>query len=196
MKSLLQILKPLGIDKSQIPKVSIGALSVNSKSVNRGDLFIAIRGKNENGQSYIADAINSGAAAVITSKSYNGNAGVPIFKVENVRKALSTIASEFYGHPSRSMTVVGITGTNGKTTTAFLVKSILENANLKVALIGTLGLVAKGIKYQKTLTTPDPISLNKILHDLNEVGFTHVVMEVSSHALDQHRLFLYSWSIE
>ena len=188
MKSLLRILKPLGMDKSQIPKVSISGLSVNSKSVNRGDLFIAIRGTNENGQSYIADAINSGAAAVITGKSYNGNAEVPIFKVENVRKALSTIASEFYDHPSRSMTVIGITGTNGKTTTAFLVKSILENANLKVALIGTLGLIAKDFKYQKTLTTPDPISLNKILHDLNAIGFSHVVMEVSSHALDQYRV--------
>ena len=86
------------------------------------------------------------------------------------------------------MTIVGITGTNGKTTTAFLVKSILENANLKVALIGTLGLIAKNFKYQKTLTTPDPIALHKILHDLNAVGFTHIVMEVSSHALDQYRV--------
>ena len=85
------------------------------------------------------------------------------------------------------MTVIGITGTNGKTTTAFLVKSILEKANL-VALIGTLGLIAKDYKYQKTLTTPDPISLHKILHDLNAVGISHIVMEVSSHALDQYRV--------
>ena len=188
MKSLLQILKPLGIDESQIPQVSISGLSTNSKSIVQGDLFIAIQGTNENGQIYITDAIKSGAAAVITNMSYNGNAEVPIFKVNNSRKALSTIASEFYDHPSRSMTVIGITGTNGKTSTAFLVKSILENADLKVAVIGTLGLVAKDFNYQKTLTTPDPISLNKILHDLNELGFSHVVMEVSSHALDQDRV--------
>ena len=188
MKSLLEILKPLDIDESQIPQVFISGLSTNSKSINQGDLFIAIQGINENGHSYIADAINSGAAAVITSKSYTENAEVPIFKVENSRKALSIIASEFYDNPSRSMTVIGITGTNGKTTTAFLVKSILENANLKVALIGTLGLIAKDFKYQKTLTTPDPISLHKILHDLNAVGFSHIVMEVSSHALDQYRV--------
>ncbi len=188
MKSLLQILKPLGIDESQIPHVFISGLSVNSKSIAKGNLFIAIEGTNENGHSYIADAINSGAAAIITSKSYTRNAKVPIFKVENSRKALSIIASEFYDHPSKSMTVIGITGTNGKTTTASLVKSILENANLKVALIGTLGLIAKDINYQKTLTTPDPISLNKILYDLNEAGFSHVVMEVSSHALDQYRV--------
>ena len=188
MKSLLQILKPLGINESQIPEISISGLSTNSKSIDRGDLFIAIKGTHEDGQSYITEAINSGAAAILTDNSYSGNSEVPIIKVENSRKALSTIASEFYDHPSRSMTIVGITGTNGKTTTAFLVKSILENANLKVALIGTLGLIAKNFKYQKTLTTPDPITLNKILHDLNAVGFSHVIMEISSHALDQCRV--------
>ena len=125
MKLLLEILRPLGIDESQIPKVFISGLSVNSKSTSQGDLFIAIQGENENGHSYIAHAINSGAAAVITNKSYTENAKVPIFKVENSRRALSIISSEFYDNPSRSMTVIGITGTNGKTTTAFLVKSIL-----------------------------------------------------------------------
>ena len=188
MKPLMQILMPLGIDKSDVPQVLISGLSVNSKNTKKGDLFFAIQGANENGQSYITDAINSGAAAIITNQAYTKNAEVPIFKVENCRKALSIIASEFYNHPSSSMTVIGITGTNGKTTTAFLVKSILENANLKVALIGTLGLIAKNYKYQKTLTTPDPISLHKILHDLKSAGFSHVVMEVSSHALDQYRV--------
>ena len=188
MKPLMQILKPLGIDKSKVPDVLISGLSVNSKTIKKGELFIAIKGTKQNGQSYINDAINLGAAAVITNDSYTKNVEVPIFKVENSRKALSTIASEFYDHPSRSMILIGITGTNGKTTTAFLVKSILENANLKVALIGTLGLVAKNFKYQETLTTPDPILLNKILHDLKAVGFSHVVMEISSHALDQYRV--------
>ena len=188
MKSLLQLLKPLGINESQIPQILISGLSVNSKTINKGDLFIAIKGTNKNGQHYITDAINSGASAVITSNTYTENTEVPVFKVKNCRKALSIIASEFYDHPSRSMTIIGITGTNGKTTTAFLVKSILENANLKVALIGTLGLIAKNFKYQKTLTTPDPIALHKILHDLNAVGFSHIVMEVSSHALDQYRV--------
>ena len=108
MKSLLQLLKTLGIDKSLIPEVSISGLSTNSKSINQGDLFIAIQGTNENGQSYITEAINSGAAAVITNKSYSGNSEVPILKVENSRQALSTIASEFYDHPSKSMTVIGI----------------------------------------------------------------------------------------
>ena len=84
--------------------------------------------------------------------------------------------------------LIGITGTNGKTTTGFLVKSILKNANLKVGLIGTLGLIAEGFANEGTLTTPDPIKLNKILHNLYLDGFTHVVMEVSSHSIDQHRI--------
>ena len=188
MKPLIQILKPLGMDKLKIPEVLISGLSINSKTIKKGDLFIALKGTNKNGHSYITDAINSGAAAVMVNKSYTENVEVPIVKVENSRKALSIIASEYYDHPSKAMTIIGITGTNGKTTTAFLVKSILENANCKVALIGTLGLIAQGFKYQKTLTTPDPISLHKILHDLNVVGFSHVVMEVSSHALDQYRV--------
>ena len=188
MKTLKQLLKPLGIDESKISEVLITGLSINSKAIKKGYLFIAIEGKSENGQKYIADAINSGATAIITSKSYSKITEVPIFKVKNSREALSIIASEFYNHPSRSMTIIGITGTNGKTTTAFLIKSILENANLKVALIGTLGLIAKDFEYQKTLTTPDPIFLHKTLHDLNIAGFSHVVMEVSSHALDQYRV--------
>ena len=87
MKLLLEILRPLGIDESQIPKVFISGLSVNSKSTNQGDLFIAIKGTNENGHSYITDAISSGAAAVITNNSYTENAKVPIIKVKNTRKA-------------------------------------------------------------------------------------------------------------
>ena len=188
MKPLMQILKPLGMNELKIPEVLISGLSINSKTIKKGDLFIALQGTNKNGHSYITDAINSGAAAIMVNKSYTEDVEVPIVKVENSRKALSIIASEYYDHPSRAMTIIGITGTNGKTTTAFLVKSILENANCKVALIGTLGLIAKGFKYQKTLTTPDPISLHKILHDLNIVGFSHVIMEVSSHALDQYRV--------
>ena len=188
MKPLIQILKPLVIDDAKIPDILISGLSIDSKTVKKGDLFFAIQGINEDGHSYIANAINSGAAAIITDKSYAENVEIPIIRVENSRKALSIVASKYYDHPSKSMTLIGITGTNGKTTTAFLIKSILENANCKVALIGTLGLIAQGFKYQKTLTTPDPISLHKILHDLNAVGFSHVVMEVSSHALDQYRV--------
>ena len=108
--------------------------------------------------------------------------------MDDTRKALSAIAAEYYGRPSNDLVVIGITGTNGKTTTAALTKAILDNAGHKTAQIGTLGLIADGIDHEKTMTTPDAISIQKILHHLREKNFTHVVMEVSSHALDQNRV--------
>ena len=188
MKYLSQILKSLNLDESEIPRIKIHGLSIHSKNVKKGDLFIAIKGNKRNGNNFIIEAINRGAVAVITDSSKIKLDKFPFFKVKNCRKALSNIASEYYDNPSSKMSLIGITGTNGKTTTALLVKSILESANLKVGLIGTLGVIAEGIEHEQTLTTPDPISLNKILNNLYLNGFTHIVMEVSSHAIDQARV--------
>ena len=118
MKSLVEILKPVGIDESRLSPIDINGLSINSKTIKKGDLFIAIVGTNENGNDYIEEAIQSGAAAIVTDKKYFGRTKVPIIEVDNSRKVLSVIASEYYGKPSTKMTIVGITGTNGKTTTA------------------------------------------------------------------------------
>ena len=113
---------------------------------------------------------------------------VPQIKVSNPRRVASLIAAEFYEHPSQDLQITGITGTNGKTTTAFLLASILSHAGKKTAKIGTLGLIADGFEQIKSLTTPDAISIQRIFSDLNYMGFSHVVMEVSSHALDQYRV--------
>ena len=188
MQSLRKILKPIGLDESLLPSITISGLSINSKTIKKGNLFIAIAGSKENGHNYIKDAIHLGAAAIVTNEEYLEEVKVPVIKVNNTRKVLSLIASEYFGKPSMKMTIIGITGTNGKTTTACLIKSILENANLKVAQIGTLGLLARDFKYRRTLTTPDAITLQKLLSELNDAGFSHVVMEVSSHALDQYRV--------
>ena len=188
MKYLSHILKNVKVNGSEVPKILVSGLSINSKNVKKGDLFIAIKGNKRNGNDFVSEAINRGAVAVITDSPKISLLGVPFFRVENCRKALSRIAAEYYDNPSKKMTLIGITGTNGKTTTCFLVQSILKNANLKVGFIGTLGLIAEGVEHEKTLTTPDPISLNRILHNLYSDGFTHVVMEVSSHSIDQHRV--------
>ena len=188
MKYLNQVLKRLNIDDLKIPKIIVSGLSTHSKNVKKGDLFIAIKGNASNGNDFVIEAINRGAVAVVTDSPRISVDEVPIFNVKNSRKALSRIASEYYDNPSRKMTLIGITGTNGKTTTSFLVKSILENANIKVGLIGTLGFIAKGLDHKKTLTTPDPIKLNEMLNNLYLNGFSHVIMEVSSHAIDQYRV--------
>ena len=161
----------------------------NSKDITPGDLFIAIKGLTVDGHDYISKSIELGAKSIVVEEFPKEIIeGICYVKVESSSYSMSVIASNYFDNPSSKIKLVGVTGTNGKTTTAFLVKSILENANLKVALIGTLGLIAKDFKYQKTLTTPDPIALHKILHDLNAVGFSHIVMEVSSHGIDQKRV--------
>ena len=147
--------------------------------MNPGHLYIAIHGTNLDGHDFIPQAIDNGAAAIITNGRDVGQLPVPQIKVANPRRAASFTAAEYYGHPSKEMTVVGITGTNGKTTTTGLVSAMLKAAGEKVAQIGTMGTVAEGYPQDKTLTTPDPIALHKVLFDLRQDGFTHIVMAVS-----------------
>ena len=174
--------------KNDFSGININKLCINSKDVDSGSLFIAIDGAKNDGHDFIDDAINNGASAVISNGKSGKKITVPNVKVSNTRLAASRVAAEFYSYPSKELKIIGITGTNGKTTTASIIYSILNSANFKVAQLGTLGIIAEGFEKNKTLTTPDPITLHKILRDLSDKGFTHVVMEVSSHALDQLRV--------
>ena len=188
-KSLNSIINNIGVENQDIlHDVDITGVSMNSKSIDEGNIFVAIKGLSSDGHDFIDQAINSGASAIVTNGCDLGPLSVPQIEVDDTRKALSAIAAEYYGRPSNDLVVIGITGTNGKTTTAALTKAILDNAGHKTAQIGTLGLIADGIDHEKTMTTPDAISIQKILHHLREKNFTHVVMEVSSHALDQSRV--------
>ena len=188
-KSLNSIINNIGVENQDIlHDVDITGVSMNSKSIDEGNIFVAIKGLSSDGHDFIDQAINSGASAIVTNGCDLGPLSVPQIEVDDTRKALSAIAAEYYGRPSNDLVVIGITGTNGKTTTAALTKAILDNAGHKTAQIGTLGLIADGIDHEKTMTTPDAISIQKILHHLREKNFTHVVMEVSSHALDQNRV--------
>ena len=188
-KSLNSIINNIGIENQNIlHDIDITGVSMNSKLIDEGNIFVAIKGLSSDGHDFIDQAINSGASAIVTNGCDLGPLSVPQIEVDDTRKALSAIAAEYYGRPSNDLVVIGITGTNGKTTTAALTKAILDNAGHKTAQIGTLGLIADGIDHEKTMTTPDAISIQKILHHLREKNFTHVVMEVSSHALDQSRV--------
>ena len=188
-KSLNNIINNIGIENQNISHdIDITGVSMNSKLIDEGNIFVAIKGLSSDGHDFIDQAINSGASAIVTNGCDLGPLSVPQIEVDDTRKALSAIAAEYYGRPSNDLVVIGITGTNGKTTTAALTKAILDNAGHKTAQIGTLGLIADGIDHEKTMTTPDAISIQKILHHLREKNFTHVVMEVSSHALDQSRV--------
>ncbi|MEL1236243.1 MAG: UDP-N-acetylmuramoyl-L-alanyl-D-glutamate--2,6-diaminopimelate ligase [Candidatus Neomarinimicrobiota bacterium] len=188
-KNLNNIINNIGMESQNISNdIYITGVSMNSKLIDEGNIFVAIKGLNSDGHDFINQAINSGASAIVTNGCDLGPLPVPQIKVQDTRKALSAIAAEYYDQPSNDLVVIGITGTNGKTTTASLTKAILDNAGYKTAQIGTLGIIADGFENEKTMTTPDAISIQRIFHSLIEKNFTHVVMEVSSHALDQNRV--------
>ena len=177
-KSLHTIAKSLVPPNQEMPDVSISGVKLNSSQVEKGDLFIAISGTKVDGHDFIHDAVEAGAYAIISNGRDVGELSVPMIKVTNPRRAASIIAAEFYGHPTKDLTVIGITGTNGKTTTASLLYSILGQAGLKTAQLGTLGIFADGFDKEKTLTTPDAISLQKTFSELRNGGFSHIVMEM------------------
>ena len=185
LKALIKDLHHKNIEQSDI---MISGIETNSKNVSKGDLFIAINGNNQDGHIYINDAIKNGASAVISNEKIINDFDKPVINIENTRKAASIISSRFHDNPSKDLTIIGITGTNGKTTTAYLIKECLDCAGFKTAQIGTTGVIAEGYKQEKTLTTPDALTIQKLLKSLVDNGFSHVVMEVSSHALHQLRV--------
>jgi len=185
---LNKIVEQIVSNNEHIPNIDVDGLSIDSRTVEKGNLFVAIPGTNLDGHDYIQQAIKKGAVAVITNGRDVGKLPIPQIKVANPRRAVSIIAADYYGHPSRQLTVIGITGTNGKTTTASLIHSIFTTASIKIAQMGTFGLIAEGFETKRDLTTADPISLHRQFSELLKNNFTHVVMEVSSHALDQYRV--------
>ena len=185
---LKKLVKDIVIDTATLPSLDVKDICSHSSNVTDGSLFVAIYGEEADGHDFIPQAIENGAAVVITNGREMGQLSVPNIQVANPRLAASRVSAEYYGHPTHKLTVIGITGTNGKTTTASILQQILCAAEIQSAQLGTLGIIADGFTPEKSLTTPDPITLQKTFRELVNKGFTHVVMEVSSHALDQLRV--------
>tara|TARA_Y100001970_G_scaffold109518_1_gene136792 strand:- start:1509 stop:2975 length:1467 start_codon:yes stop_codon:yes gene_type:complete len=187
-KSLFYLVEDLIEPDNSYKSINISGIKTDSNKVHPGDLFIAVPGTNFDGHDFIDQAICNGASAVITNGRDMDIDPIPQIKVANPRKAVSLVSSKLFNSPSKDIIVIGITGTNGKTTTAYLIANALNKAGFKTAQIGTTGIIAEGFDQKKTLTTPDAISLQKLFFELKNSGFTHIVMEVSSHALDQYRV--------
>ncbi|QTA82089.1 UDP-N-acetylmuramoyl-L-alanyl-D-glutamate--2,6-diaminopimelate ligase [Desulfonema limicola] len=166
--------------------INISSIHYNSQEVLPGGLFIAIPGFKSDGHDYIDDALNRGAAAVLVQKPVKKDAVV--IEVDNTRKVMGIISAQFYGNPSEHIVLIGITGTNGKTTTSFLIEKILVSAGFNTGVIGTIDWHYMGKSFRNPVTTPESLDLQKILSIMKENGVTHVVMEASSHAIDLHRL--------
>ncbi|CAM3984297.1 UDP-N-acetylmuramoyl-L-alanyl-D-glutamate--2,6-diaminopimelate ligase [Pseudomonas wadenswilerensis] len=177
---------------------SIRELTLDSRNVRPGDLFLAVPGTRMDGREHIADALKRGAAAV----AYEAEGAtvlpiteVPLIPVKGLAAQLSDIAGRFYGEPSRLLDLVGVTGTNGKTSVTQLVAQALDLLGQHCGLIGTLGTGFYGALQSGRLTTPDPIAVQATLNDLKKAGAKAVAMEVSSHALDQGRVAALAFDI-
>jgi len=167
-----------------------GGLAHDSRSVRPGDLFAAIRGFSQDGHRYAADAVRRGAAVLLVDHPLADLAATQVV-VPDTRRAFATAAAAFYRHPSHDLRVCGITGTNGKTTTTFLVDAILREAGRRSAVIGTLGVQVDGAQVEfhaTTPTTPEASDLQRLLREMLDRGVQDVTMEVTSHALELHRV--------
>jgi UDP-N-acetylmuramoyl-L-alanyl-D-glutamate--2,6-diaminopimelate ligase len=179
---------------ARVPGVAnreVRGLQTDSRRVQPGDLFLALPGMVAYGRDYIGDAVASGAGAIAyeTDDGYRlPGAPVPAFGVSGLRHKIGVIADRFYGAPSRRLVVVGVTGTNGKTTCTQLLAQALDQPPRRCAVIGTLGGGFPGALNASVHTTPDAVTVQRLLVDFLERGAVHVAMEVSSHALEQGRV--------
>ncbi len=160
----------------------------DSRKVEEGMLFVCIPGIHVDGHAFIPQVASQGAKAILTTRDVEVPEGMAILKVPELREALDVLVPFFHDYPARSLRVIGITGTNGKTTTSYIIRSILRKAGFKVGLIGTIQIMIEEETMPIHNTTPDVVELQHILAMMRDKGMDYVVMEVSSHALDQDRV--------
>ena len=168
--------------------IEIKEIQYDSRKVKAGDVFFCIEGYNVDGHKYIQNAINNGAVAVVCQKNIEKHLNVTVIKTKDCRKALALSAANYYGHPSRTMKMIGVTGTNGKTTSAFMIKAILEQQGFKVGLIGTIANYIGEKKIHTERTTPESLELHELFRQMVDSKVDYCVMEVSSHSLSLDRV--------
>lgn len=178
---LSNILKGISFD------VEINGISYDSRKVKPGDVFVAITGFATDGHKYIKNAVQSGAVCVVCERAPK-DSDIPYVIVENSRVALAEMSKNFYNDPTSRLKLIGVTGTNGKTTVTHLVKAILEANGEKVGLIGTNKNMIGDISFRAERTTPEALELMEMFDEMVKAGCTYAVMEVSSHSLELHRV--------
>ncbi|MFH1511742.1 MAG: UDP-N-acetylmuramoyl-L-alanyl-D-glutamate--2,6-diaminopimelate ligase [Bacillota bacterium] len=167
--------------------ITIDNLTMNSRETARNGLFFCISGSRVDAHDFAPQALENGCVALVVQHFIQTLSVVQI-KVQNVRSAMAYISSAFFGEPAKSLRLIGISGTKGKTTATYLVKSIMEAAGFKVGLIGTTGNMIGDQYIKSTLTTPDSIDLHRTFREMLDAGVEIVCMEVSAHAIDMHRI--------
>ncbi|WP_417873177.1 UDP-N-acetylmuramoyl-L-alanyl-D-glutamate--2,6-diaminopimelate ligase [Xanthomarina gelatinilytica] len=168
--------------------LSVKHMDFDSRNISEHDVFVAIKGTVSNGHEFIDIAIEQGAIAIVCETlPENIKQGITYVQVESSSKALAIMASNFYQNPSENLKLVGVTGTNGKTTIASLLYQLFKKAGFKVGLLSTVRIMVDNKAYKATHTTPDSLTINKYLKEMNDEGVAYCFMEVSSHGIHQHR---------
>ena len=179
----------LGINPETVPDIRVKNLQYDSRTVQPEDIFIALVGTNTDGHNYIESAVANGAVAVIAQEAPAGIAAhTPVLVVQDTREVISLLAELLHDFPDRKLKFLGVTGTNGKTTTTNLVRYLWNCRRIKCGLIGTICNYCGSRRLPAAATTPEPVHLAELLAMMVEEECTHVVMEVSSHALKQKRV--------
>ncbi len=185
LKDILKDIEVIAMNAD--PELEIGGISYDSRAAAPGDLFTAVTGYASDGHRFIPMAVEKGACAVLCERKPESD--VPYVMVENTRYALAIASRNFFGDPAGKMCMIGVTGTNGKTTSTYLIKHLLEQRlGAKVGLIGTNANMIGDTEYETERTTPESYELHKLFREMYDAGCTHVVMEVSSHSLVLHRV--------
>ena len=166
----------------------IRSITDDSRKVKKGDIFIAVRGRDNDGHLFIKNAVKNGANIIIADRDFKAPAGIEKVLVKDTRSALPVIADNFYGHPSSKLKLIGVTGTNGKTTITYLIESILKSAQKNAGVIGTINYRINGKSIPAKNTTPGTLELYGLLSRMVKNNAYYAVMEVSSHSLDQGRV--------
>jgi UDP-N-acetylmuramyl-tripeptide synthetase len=192
-KTLRQLLAKTGVRMiSGDQDLAVTGVVADSRQVDPGSLFIAVKGEMVDGHDYLDRAVKRGCAAVVVEQGcavecYH-DLEVPVLEAGDGRRAIAQLAAEFYDHPEQQLKLIGITGTNGKTTTSYLIEKIIAAAGGVVGVIGTVSYRYKTIEETASFTTPEPTVLYRLMREMVDGGVDHLIMEVSSHALIQNRL--------
>lgn len=187
MSEIIEGVELISRSGDQDPRIE--KITFDSRTVGDGDLFVAIHGVENDGHQYMDQAIQSGAAAVVCQDPAHASlSGVPLLQVSDSRKALAEMAAAYYGNPSRDLALVGVTGTNGKTTIATLLHQMHVLMGFRAGLLSTIQVMIGEESHPATHTTPDPLQINALLRTMADQGCEYCFMEVSSHAIDQERI--------
>ena len=168
--------------------IEITSVEYDSRKVKEGSVFVCITGFKTDGHKFIDSAVKNGAKAVVVQKECEVPEGIVCIKTENTRHTLAHMAAQYYGNPAKKMRIIGVTGTNGKTTTTYLIKSILETVGRKTGIIGTIQNCIGDRVIHADRTTPESLELHELFKEMYDEKVDDVIMEVSSHSLDLHRV--------